>query len=137
MNNRISEKDKKDWENFINNNEKLEDKDSKIYKKKPKYEEILDLHGYGLRDANIAVKNLIINSYNNGLKKLKIITGKGNRSNNMNDPYKSNKLGILKYSVPEFIQGDKELVEMIKKIDLDNIQNLNSGDFSIYLKVKK
>ena len=137
MNNRISDKDKKDWENFINNNEKLEDKDSKIYKKKPKYEEILDLHGYGLRDANIAVKNLIINSYNNGLKKLKIITGKGNRSNNMNDPYKSNKLGILKYSVPEFIQGDKELVEMIKKIDLDNIQNLNSGDFSIYLKVKK
>ena len=108
-----------------------------IYKKKPKYEETLDLHGYGLRDANIAVKNLIINSYNNGIKKLKIITGKGNRSNNIKDPYKSNKLGILKYSVPEFIQGEKELVDMIKKIDHDNIQNLNSGDFSIYLKAKK
>ena len=110
---------------------------NKIYKKKPKYEETLDLHGYGLRDANIAVKNLIINSYNNGIKKLKIITGKGNRSNNIKDPYKSNKLGILKYSVPEFIQGEKELVDMIKKIDHDDIQNLNSGDFSIYLKVKK
>ena len=95
MNNKISDKDKKDWENFIKSNERLEDKDNKIYKKKPKYEETLDLHGYGLRDANIAVKNLIINSYNNGIKKLKIITGKGNRSNNIKDPYKSNKLGIL------------------------------------------
>ena len=137
MNNKISDKDKKDWENFIKSNERLEDKDNKIYKKKPKYEETLDLRGYGLRDANIAVKNLIINSYNNGIKKLKIITGKGNRSNNIKDPYKSNKLGILKYSVPEFIQGEKELVDMIKKIDHDEIQNLNSGDFSIYLKAKK
>ena len=137
MNNKISDKDKKDWENFIKSNKRLEDKDNKIYKKKPKYEETLDLHGYGLRDANIAVKNLIINSYNNGIKKLKIITGKGNRSNNIKDPYKSNKLGILKYSVPEFIQGEKELVDMIKKIDHDNIQNLDSGDFSIYLKAKK
>ena len=137
MNNKISDKDKKDWENFIKSNERLEDKDNKIYKKKIKYEETLDLHGYGLRDANIAVKNLIINSYNNGIKKLKIITGKGNRSNNIKDPYKSNKLGILKYSVPEFIQGEKELIDMIKKIDHDDIQNLNSGDFSIYLKAKK
>ena len=137
MNNKISDKDKEDWENFIKSNERLEDKDNKIYKKKPKYEETLDLLGYGLRDANIAVKNLIINSYNNGIKKLKIITGKGNRSNNIKDPYKSNKLGILKYSVPEFIQGEKELVDMIKKIDHDDIQNLNSGDFSIYLKAKK
>ena len=137
MNNKISDKDKKDWENFIKSNERFEDKDNKIYKKKQKNEETLDLHGYGLRDANIAVKNLIINSYNKGIKKLKIITGKGNRSNNIKDPYKSNKLGILKYSVPEFIQGEKELVDMIKKIDHDDIQNLNSGDFSIYLKVKK
>ena len=137
MNNKISDKDKKDWENFIKSNERLEDKDNKIYKKNPKYEESLDLLGYGLRDANIAVKNLIISSYNNGIKKLKIITGKGNRSNNIKDPYKSNKLGILKYSVPEFIQGEKELVDMIKKIDHDDIQNLNSGDFSIYLKAKK
>ena len=137
MNNKISDKDKKDWENFIKSSERLEDKDNKIYRKKQKYEETLDLHGYGLRDANIAVKNLIINSYNNGIKKLKIITGKGNRSNNIKDPYKSNKLGILKYSVPEFIQGEKELVDMIKKIDHDDIQNLNSGDFSIYLKAKK
>ena len=137
MNNKISDKDKKDWENFINSSERLEDKDNKIYRKKQKYEETLDLHGYGLRDANIAVKNLIINSYNNGIKKLKIITGKGNRSNNIKDPYKSNKLGILKYSVPEFIQGEKELVDMIMKIDHDGIQNLNSGDFSIYLKTKK
>ncbi len=137
MNNKISDKDKKDWENFIKSKERLEDKDNKNYKKKTKYEETLDLHGYGLRDANIAVKNLIINSYNNGIKKLKIITGKGNRSNNIKDPYKSNKLGILKYSVPEFIQGEKELVDMIKKIDHDEIQNLSSGDFSIYLKAKK
>ena len=107
MNNKISDKDKKDWEDFIKSNERLEDKDNKIYKKKPKYEETLDLHGYGLRDANIAVKNLIINSYNNGIKKIKIITGKGNRSNNIKDPYKSNKLGI-------FPKNMEQLVEVVK-----------------------
>ena len=137
MNKKITDKDKKDWENFIKSNDKVEDKDNRFYKKKAKYEETIDLHGYSLRDANIAVKKLITNSYNKGIKKLNIITGKGNRSDNSKDPYKSDKLGILKYSVPEFIKEDQGLIEMIKKIDIDRINSMNNGEFSIYLKNKK
>ena len=136
MNNKISDKDKKDWEDFIKSKDKLEIKDKDHYTDNKNLEKSIDLHGYTLSDANLAVKNLIVSSYNNGLSKLNIITGKGTRSKNMEDPYKSNKFSILKYSVPEFIQGDKELFKMIKKIDLKSIDNQNSGQFSIYLKKK-
>ena len=95
------------------------------------------MHGYTLSDANIAVKNLIINSYNNKIDRLIIITGKGMRSKNEHDPYKSSKLSILKYSVPDYIQNDKELMDKIKKINFDDVESLNSGNFSITLKKKK
>ena len=98
---------------------------------------MLDLHGYTIRDANLAVSNLILNSYNEGVKKLKIITGKGMRSNNLNDPYKSKDLSILKYAVPYFILGENKLMDMIEKLDIDQVENLNSGQFDIYLKQKK
>ena len=136
MKKKISEKDKTDWEEFLRSNEKLYNKD---LANEIKYEDgikTIDLHGYTLRDANIAVKNLIIKSYNKKINKIIIITGKGMRSKNQEDPYKSSKLSILKYSVPEFIQNDNDLSNMIKKIDLDKIEDLNSGDFTIYLKKK-
>ena len=95
------------------------------------------MHGYTLRDANIAVKNLIINSYNSKVDRLIIITGKGMRSKNEHDPYKSSKLSILKYSVPDYIQNEKELMDKIKKINFDDVESLNSGYFSITLKKKK
>ena len=120
----------------VKSKDKLEIKDKEHYTDNKNLEKSIDLHGYTLSDANLAVKNLIVSSYNNGLSKLNIITGKGTRSKNMEDPYKSNKFSILKYSVPEFIQGDKELFKMVKKIDLKSIDNQNSGQFSIYLKKK-
>ena len=137
MTNKISDKDKKDWENFIKKNDKLYNKDKDNFEKSAEYEKTLDLHGYTLRDANNAVKDLVINSYNMGIKKLNIITGKGMHSDNSKDPYKSEKFGILKYSVPEFIQNNDEIVEKIKNIDFKDINNLNCGKFSIYLKTKK
>ena len=97
----------------------------------------IDLHGYTLSDANIAVNNLIIKSYNRNVKKIDVITGKGMRSKVLESPYKSKDLSILKYSVPEYIQNNKTLMDKIKKISLEDINNLNSGSFSIYLKVKK
>ena len=133
----ISDKDKKDWENFIKKNDKLYNKDKDNFEKSAEYEKTLDLHGYTLSDANNAVKDLVINSYNMGIKKLNIITGKGMHSDNSKDPYKSEKFGILKYSVPEFIQNNDEIVEKIKNIDFKDINNLNCGKFSIYLKTKK
>ena len=137
MKKKITEKDKKDWDNFIKNNEKLHDKDFLGEKKFYKINKTIDLHGYTLRDANIAVKNLIINSYNNKIDRLIIITGKGMRSKNEHDPYKSSKLSILKYSVPDYIQNEKELMDKIKKINFDDVESLNSGNFSITLKKKK
>lgn len=137
MKKKISNTDKKDWEDFINNNQKIPDKDTPYEKDINKTSKTLDLHGYTLRDANIAVKNLIINSYNNKIDRLIIITGKGMRSKNEHDPYKSSKLSILKYSVPDYIQNDKELMDKIKKINFDDVESLNSGYFSITLKKKK
>lgn len=134
---KISEKDKKDWEDFINNNQKIPNKDKIIEKDFNKVSKKIDLHGYNLRDANIAVNNLINDAYNSGVEKLIIVTGKGMRSNNEQDPYRSNKLSILKYSVPHYIQHDKELMKRIKEIDLKEVENLNSGNFSITLKIKK
>lgn len=137
MKKKISNTDKKDWEDFINNNQKIPDKDTPYEKDINKTSKTLDLHGYTLRDANIAVKNLIINSYNSKVDRLIIITGKGMRSKNEHDPYKSSKLSILKYSVPDYIQNEKELMDKIKKINFDDVESLNSGYFSITLKKKK
>tara|TARA_B100001027_G_scaffold99424_1_gene68252 strand:- start:1297 stop:1710 length:414 start_codon:yes stop_codon:yes gene_type:complete len=133
----ISDKDKKDWENFINSEERVENKDKEIYKNNTIFEKKIDLHGYTIRDANLAVMKLIKNSYNTNVRKIKIITGKGMRSNNLDNPYKSKDLSILKYSVPHFIQGEKELMKMIDKIDNKSIHNLNEGEFSIFIKKKK
>ena len=137
MKKKISNTDKKDWEDLINSNKKLPNKDAPYEKDINKTRKTLDLHGYTLRDANIAVKNLIINSYNNKIDRLIIITGKGMRSKNEHDPYKSSKLSILKYSVPDYIQNEKELMDKIKKINFDDVESLNSGYFSITLKKKK
>ena len=137
MKKKITEKDKKDWDNFIKNNEKLHDKDFLGEKKFYKINKTIDLHGYTLRDANIAVKNLINNSYDNKVEKLKIITGKGMRSKSEQDPFKSSKLSILKYSVPEFIQNNRELMSKIKKLNINQVEDLNSGNFTIILKIKK
>ena len=137
MTTKISDKDKDDWFKFVNNNERVENKDTGTIENPIIQQKILDLHGYTIRDANLAVSNLILNSYNEGVKKLKIITGKGMRSNNLNDPYKSKDLSILKYAVPYFILGENKLMDMIEKLDIDQVENLNSGQFDIYLKQKK
>ena len=134
MTTKISDKDKEDWLKFINNKEEIENKDVGIKENAIFQQKTLDLHGYTIRDANLAVSNLIFKSYNKGVKKIKIITGKGMRSNNLDDPYKSKDLSILKYAVPHFILEKNELMEMIDKIDIDQVDNLNSGEFNIYLK---
>ena len=137
MNKKISDKDKKDWENFIRKNEKLENKDKEFFTAKFEKNKIIDLHGYTIRNANLTIKDLLINSYNRGVRKITVITGKGMRSKNIENPYKSLDLSILKYSVPEYIKNNLELMSKIKKIDLEAVNNKNSGEFIIYLKNKK
>ena len=137
MNDKISDKDKIDWENFLNSNEKLIDKD---YKKKTNTtysSRTIDLHGYTLEQANIAIEKFIIKSFSEKINKLIVVTGKGIHSDNEKNPYVSKDLSILKYSVPEFISNNKILMEMIYDIQDAKIEDGGSGAFYIHLKKNK
>ena len=110
MINKLSDKDKKDWNNFLNSKEKLEVKDKETYKKTKIPEKSIDLHGLTLEEANIKISRFINYCFENNVKKINVITGKGMRSKNLDDPYKSSDLSILKHSIPEFIQNDTDPV---------------------------
>tara|TARA_B100000963_G_scaffold107389_1_gene93390 strand:+ start:9122 stop:9526 length:405 start_codon:yes stop_codon:yes gene_type:complete len=131
---KLSNKDLKDWKNFVESNEKIQNKDNFKDQIKLKTEATIDLHGFSLDQANIRVEKFIIDCFEKKVLKLNIITGKGLRSKVDKDPYQSKDLGILKYSVPEFIKSNTDLTKIIKKID-DQMDNKNSGFFSVYLKL--
>jgi DNA-nicking Smr family endonuclease len=137
LTNNISEKDKKDWETFLSNNEKLLNKDDKLKKKTPFKIKSIDLHGYTLDQANKSIENFIIKSYQESINKLIVVTGKGLHSQNEKDPYVSKELSILKYSVPEFISKNKDLMNIIYEIKDANIEDGGEGAFYIFLKKNK
>ena len=131
------DKDKQDWENFLNNKEKIPNKDF-IYKKNIRYEKIkkIDLHGYTIEEANKAIEQFIQKCFDENVTKIIVITGKGLRSKNVENPYLSRDLSILKYSVPEFIENNKSLTQFIIEITDARIEDGGSGAFYIYLKNK-
>ena len=135
MTNKLSDKDKKDWKNFIEGKERLFNKDvlDNQNLSKNNYDTI-DLHGYSLEDANKIISEFIEKSFNKGIYKINIVTGKGSRSNNKNDPYRSKDLALLKYSVPNYIQNNPDLMKKINKIDVDSINSPLKGSFDIFLK---
>ena len=134
MSNKISNKDKKDWENFISGSDKLENKDQvNEYKFSIKTKSI-DLHGYTIEEANKFIEKFINESYLENIKKLTVVTGKGLHSQNEKDPYLSEDLSILKYSVPEFIKHNKDLMNKIIEIKNADIRDGGDGAFYIYLK---
>ena len=134
MNSKISDKDKKDWENFLSKEENLPDKDSFISDKKLKITKTFDLHGYSLEEANKKINYLINDAYNKGLSRLLIVTGKGLHSQNEKNPYVSKDLSILKYSIPEFILNNKNLMKKILEIKEAKIEDGGSGAFYIFLR---
>ncbi len=136
MSNKISDKDKKDWENFLSDNQNLPNKDLNETKRKVRGINIFDLHGYSLDEANIKINNLINHAYDNDIKKLIIVTGKGLHSENEKNPYVSKDLGILKYSVPEYIRSNNQLMSMINEIKEASIEDGGKGAFYIFLKKK-
>ena len=131
------DKDKKDWENFLNNKEKIPNKDF-IHKKNIRYEKIkkIDLHGYTIEEANKAIEQFIQKCFDESVTKIIVITGKGLRSKNVENPYLSKDLSILKYSVPEFIEKNKSLTRLIIETTDAKIEDGGSGAFYIYLKNK-
>ena len=134
---KISDKDKKDWENFLSSKEKLIDKDYKNKRKIHYKIKSIDLHGYTLEEANKIIQNFINKSYEDNVNKLIVVTGKGLHSNNEKDPYVSKDLSILKYSVPEFIENNIELKKKILEITDAKIEDGGDGAFYIHLKRKK
>ena len=137
MTDNITEKDKKDWENFLSKKEKLHNKDIKIDKKIIFKTRSIDLHGYNLEEANKSIKDFIIKSYQEKINKLIVVTGKGIHSQNEKDPYVSKDLSILKYSVPEFISNNKNLMKIIYEMKDAKIEDGGSGAFYIFLKKNK
>jgi len=132
------DKDKQDWENFLNNKQKIPNKDF-VQKKNIRYEKIkkIDLHGYTIEEANEAIEQFIQKCFDENVTKIIVITGKGLRSKNVENPYLSKDLSMLKYSVPEFIENNKSLTQFIIEITDAKIEDGGSGAFYIYLKRKK
>ena len=137
MNNNISDKDKKDWDNFINSKEKVPNKDIKFKDKKNFKIRSIDLHGYTLDEANKSIEDFIKKAFSENVNKLIVVTGKGLHSENEKDPYVSKELGILKYSVPDFITNNASLMNMINEITDAKIEDGGGGAFYIFLKKNK
>jgi len=135
---KISDKDKQDWQDFLNSTDRLENKDQKISSKPNRYiKKSIDLHGYTLEEANQKMNSYIEECFILGVNKINVITGKGLRSKNLNDPYQSNNLSILKHSVPNFIKRNNQLMSKIISIDFEAVENPSVGNFDIFLKKKK
>ena len=131
---KISDKDKKDWEKFISNNEKLPNKDLNFKEKKTGTHRSLDLHGYSLDEANKKVNDFIKSSYQEGIKRITVVTGKGLHSTTELDPFVSKDLSILKYSVPNYIKNNDDLMKLIIDFKEADIKDGGSGAFYINLK---
>ena len=129
-------KDKKDWLNFIKDSKNLYDKDKFLFDGDIKKTEIkkIDLHGFSLDEANQEVKKFINKSYEDGIARLIIVTGKGSRSKVYSDPYRSKKMSVLKHSVPEYIKNNKELLSKINSIEVADIKYGGAGALYIVLK---
>ncbi len=136
MKRKISNKDKKDWQNFTSNKEKLYNKDLYLSDNKIKKKTIktIDLHGFSLENANNLIGKFIIECFKKNVNKIIVITGKGLRSKNIENPYVSKNLSILKHSVPDYIKSKSNLMKIILKIEEAKIEDGGQGAFYIFLK---
>ena len=136
MSKKLSDKDLKDWKDFVKSKEKVIPKENDINfsLRKNSSTFVIDLHGFSLDQANKFIEKTINDCFEKEVSKLNIITGKGMRSKSTEDPYKSSELSILKHSIPEFIKSNVDLMKLIKKVE--NTDEKNSGSFNVYLKSK-
>ena len=136
MNRKLSNKDKKDWKNFLSSKDKIYNKDLSLSQKNTNKELVktIDLHGLSLENANNVINDFINKCFRKNINRIIVVTGKGLRSNNIDNPYVSKDLSILKYSVPEYIKSNINLMKMIKNIKEADTKDGGSGAFNIYLK---
>ena len=131
-----SPKDKRDWAAFTKQIGDISPKESDRWVQNTEINKVrkLDLHGSSLIEANKLVEKFIIESFNSGNKKLLIVTGKGLRSKSYYNPHVSDKLSVLRYSVPEFVRTNENLNSKIKRISKAEIKD--GGDGAIYISLK-
>ena len=132
-------KDKKDWIDFTQQIGDISAKEADLVQENKQTNKVpkLDLHGSSLTESNKMVKKFVIESFHRGYKKLLLVTGKGLRSKSYNNPYVSEKLNVLKYSVPEFIKNDEDLKSKISRILKADIKDGGEGAIYIFLKNNK
>ena len=133
----ISEADKEAWSKYIKNPNDLFDKDlkkNKTINRSKRYR--TDFHGLTLSGANDKIRKIITDCFENGYSEILLITGKGLHSNSDEDVYVSKKLSKLKFSIPEFINSQNELLEKIISVNPAELKDGGEGAFVIKLKKK-
>ena len=132
----LSNSDKIQWEEYLKNPKDIFDKEraSKI-KFEINHRFRFDLHGFTLLDANKKIRELIINCQEKGVREILLITGKGLHSNTDQNTYVSKKLSKLKFSVPEYINSNNDLLNKIYSMEQASIAD--GGEGAIIIKLKK
>ena len=135
----VSSKNKKDWIDFTKQISNISPKEADFLQNNTEINKVrkLDLHGFSLSESNKIVKKFVVESFDQGYKKLLIVTGKGLRSKSYDNPYISEKFSVLRYAVPEFINNDESLNNKVRKISIADIKNGGEGAIYIFLKKNK
>ena len=131
----LSNKDKEDWEKFLEETSQIPDKDSNKYTKNHKIEKFkFDFHGYSIESANIKVAEIINKCFENGFSELLFITGKGIHSKPEENVYISEEFSKLKNTIPEFIKNNPDLSSKVAKIKEADLKSGGAGALIIKLK---
>ena len=135
----VSSKDKKDWIDFTKQISNISLKEADFLQNNTEINKVrkLDLQWFSLSESNKIVKKFVVESFDQGYKKLLIVTGKGLRSKSYDNPYISEKFSVLRYAVPEFINNDESLNNKVRKISIADIKNGGEGAIYIFLKSNK
>ncbi len=127
---------KAQWEEYLKDPKDVFDKEKihqKLYDRNYRFR--YDLHGFTLQGANKKISELIINCQEKGFKEILLITGKGLHSNTDQNTYVSKELSKLKFSVPEYINSNKNLLDKIYSMEQASI--VDGGEGAIVIKLKK
>jgi len=130
----LSQKDKEDWKNFLEDTSHVPDKDQKYQIKNVNRKFRFDLHGLTLGEANKKVKEIIKHCSEKNYKEILLITGKGLHSNR-EDVYKSSNFSKLRFSVPDFINSDPEISKLI--LSMDNPPQKDGGEGALIIRLKR
>ena len=131
---KLSEKDKKSWEDFLKNPLNIEDKEKSKTEINKFSRFKFDLHGLSIDEANKKVVEIIEGCYEKGFKEILLITGQGHHSNLDKNVYVSKDHSTLKGTIPEFIKNNSDLYSKIVKIENASLREGGKGALIIRLK---